>query len=210
MVDGKKKVSVSDPLFYVRLKKLIRIVIPSIRSREAAMLALHSAFLLLRTGISLYVADLDGRWAKKQRTLSWSQNRFDISDESTSFVFSQSGEMASDRYPGYIYQLDARIPTKRTRSGIPYTASLKSKGPNVQYSHWYSRLTKHALKQYLDPAREAFLGMDEKGLGMDDKGQQLFYKLANLDDRIKNADQVRATSKWRLNLVLDSGHTAVQ
>lgn len=59
--DGKKKVSVSDPLFYVRLKKLIRIVIPSIRSREAAMLALHSAFLLLRTGISLYVADLDGR-----------------------------------------------------------------------------------------------------------------------------------------------------
>jgi hypothetical protein len=37
--------------------------------------------------------------------------------------------------------------------------------------------------------------MDEKGLGMDDKGQQLFYKLANLDDRIKNADQVRATSK---------------
>jgi ATP-binding cassette subfamily D (ALD) long-chain fatty acid import protein len=64
MVDGKKKVSVSDPLFYVRLKKLIRIVIPSIKSREAAMLALHSAFLLLRTGISLYVADLDGRYVR--------------------------------------------------------------------------------------------------------------------------------------------------
>jgi len=27
-------------------------------------------------------------------------------------------------------------------------------------------------------------------LDMDNKGEQLFYKLANLDDRIKNADQV--------------------
>lgn len=56
------------------------------------------------------------------------------------------------------------------------------------------RLTKHALTQYLDPAREAFLDLDgnEKSReeSMDDKGQQLFYKLANLDDRIKNADQV--------------------
>lgn len=60
-IDGKKKVSVSDPLFYTRLKRLVRIVIPSPRSREAVMLALHSAFLVLRTGLSLYVADLDGR-----------------------------------------------------------------------------------------------------------------------------------------------------
>jgi ATP-binding cassette subfamily D (ALD) long-chain fatty acid import protein len=53
-------------------------------------------------------------------------------------------------------------------------------------------LTKHALKEYLDPAREAFLGVDhmDKGVGMDNQGDQLFYKLANLDDRIKNADQV--------------------
>lgn len=58
---GKKKVSVSDPQFQQRLKKLLRIVIPGIRSREAAMLALHSCFLLGRTALSLYVADLDGR-----------------------------------------------------------------------------------------------------------------------------------------------------
>lgn len=58
---GKKKVSVSDPLFQQRLKKLLRIVIPGIRSREAAMLALHTCFLLGRTALSLYVADLDGR-----------------------------------------------------------------------------------------------------------------------------------------------------
>lgn len=53
--------SIKDPLFHVRLKRLIRIVIPSLKSKEAAMLALHSAFLVGRTGLSLYVADLDGR-----------------------------------------------------------------------------------------------------------------------------------------------------
>lgn len=53
--------SIKDPLFHIRLKRLIRIVIPSLKSKEAAMLALHSAFLVGRTGLSLYVADLDGR-----------------------------------------------------------------------------------------------------------------------------------------------------
>lgn len=60
---GKKHsaASVSDPLFHQNLKRLLRIVIPGIRSREAAMLALHTFFLVARTGLSLYVADLDGR-----------------------------------------------------------------------------------------------------------------------------------------------------
>lgn len=57
----RKKASVSDPAFHGRLKKLLRIVIPGIRSREAGMLAVHSFFLLARTALSLYVADLDGR-----------------------------------------------------------------------------------------------------------------------------------------------------
>lgn len=39
-----------------------------------------------------------------------------------------------------------------------------------------TRLTKHALGTYLDQP--------------DEGEEQLFYKLANLDDRIKNADQV--------------------
>jgi len=59
---GKKKAAgVNDPVFHQRLKKLLRIVIPSLRSREAVMLALHSCFLVARTGLSLYVAELDGR-----------------------------------------------------------------------------------------------------------------------------------------------------
>ena len=62
LADSRKtKASIDDPLFHTRLKRLLRIVVPSLRSREAAMLAVHSAFLLARTGLSLYVAELDGR-----------------------------------------------------------------------------------------------------------------------------------------------------
>ncbi len=48
-------------------------------------------------------------------------------------------------------------------------------------------MTKHALDVYLDPPRHRFV---ERGEGEDNEGEQLFYKLANLDDRVKNADQV--------------------
>jgi hypothetical protein len=50
-----------DGVFWERLSRLLRIVIPGWRSREAGMLGVHSALLCLRTGLSLYVADLDGR-----------------------------------------------------------------------------------------------------------------------------------------------------
>lgn len=59
---GKPTMSISDPVFHARLKRLLRIVVPGIRSREAGMLALHTCFLLARTALSLYVADLDGRY----------------------------------------------------------------------------------------------------------------------------------------------------
>ena len=36
-------------------------MIPSLRSRESALLVGHTVFLVLRTMLSLYVADLDGR-----------------------------------------------------------------------------------------------------------------------------------------------------
>lgn len=41
--------------------RLLRIVIPGWKSPEALMLALHSGFLVMRTMLSLYIADLDGR-----------------------------------------------------------------------------------------------------------------------------------------------------
>lgn len=51
-----------DARFYQRLSSILRIVIPSIRSKEALLLVMHSSLLIFRTAISLYVAALDGKW----------------------------------------------------------------------------------------------------------------------------------------------------
>lgn len=50
-----------DAIFFERLRSLLKIVIPGARSKEAMLLIMHTAFLILRTIISLYVAELDGR-----------------------------------------------------------------------------------------------------------------------------------------------------
>ncbi|OCF31910.1 ATP-binding cassette, subfamily D (ALD), peroxisomal long-chain fatty acid import protein [Kwoniella heveanensis BCC8398] len=155
--DGKKQAaSVNDPLFHVRLKKLLRIVIPSLKSREAAMLALHSAFLVGRTGLSLYVAELDGRIV-------------------SSLVTAQPALFLMN----LARWLLVAIPATYTNSMLEYLQSELGLA-------YRSRLTKHALNTYLDPPNEATQG---ENLSSDVSGEQLFYKLANLDDRIKNADQ---------------------
>ena len=50
-----------DGVFYERLSKILRIIIPSLRSKEALLLFMHSSLLIFRTAISLYVAALDGK-----------------------------------------------------------------------------------------------------------------------------------------------------
>ncbi len=50
-----------DAAFYQRLSRILRIVIPSLRSKEAMLLFMHSSLLIFRTVISLYVAALDGK-----------------------------------------------------------------------------------------------------------------------------------------------------
>ncbi len=59
-VDGKKKVAV-DAEFFRQLKVLLKICIPSWQSPEVGLLALHTAFLIGRTWLSLIVAELDGQ-----------------------------------------------------------------------------------------------------------------------------------------------------
>jgi ATP-binding cassette subfamily D (ALD) long-chain fatty acid import protein len=50
-----------DAVIYQRLRVILRIVIPGIRSKEAMLLIMHSSLLVFRTAISIYVANLDGR-----------------------------------------------------------------------------------------------------------------------------------------------------
>lgn len=51
-----------DAIFYQRLSRILRIIIPGIRSKEALLLFMHSSLLVFRTAISLYVAALDGKY----------------------------------------------------------------------------------------------------------------------------------------------------
>ena len=47
--------------FFRNLLKLLRIVIPNWRSKELRLILSHSVFLVARTLLSLYVAELDGK-----------------------------------------------------------------------------------------------------------------------------------------------------
>ena len=56
----KRKVELNRE-FFKNLFRLLRIVIPGARSKEMRLLVSHTFFLVVRTLISLYVAELDGK-----------------------------------------------------------------------------------------------------------------------------------------------------
>jgi ATP-binding cassette, subfamily D (ALD), peroxisomal long-chain fatty acid import protein len=57
---GRKKVELNRE-FFKNLARLLKICIPGWKSKELRLLISHTVFLVLRTLISLYVAELDGR-----------------------------------------------------------------------------------------------------------------------------------------------------
>jgi hypothetical protein len=59
----KQKVRV-DGVFFARLRRLLAIVLPGVRSKEFFLLAVHSGFLVARTLLSIYVSQLDGTIVK--------------------------------------------------------------------------------------------------------------------------------------------------
>ncbi|KAI0768602.1 adrenoleukodystrophy protein [Trametes elegans] len=146
--DGASKPRVAvDALFYQRLSRILRIVIPSIRSKEALLLFMHSSLLIFRTVISLYVAALDGKIV-------------------ASLVRAQPIPFLSN----ILRWLLVAIPATWTNSWLSYVQ-------NKLALAYRTRLTQEVMKQYL-------------GDDADPHDLKVFYKLANLDDRIKNPDQM--------------------
>jgi ATP-binding cassette subfamily D (ALD) long-chain fatty acid import protein len=136
-----------DKVFFARFLKLFRIICPP-GSKEFFLLynlqfnvsGIFSAFLLGRTALSLFVADLDGRI--------------------TSALVRGKGMLFIRNIA--LWMLIA-IPATYTNSMLSYLQGKLSIG-------FRTRLTDHLHDLYLK--------------------DMTFYKVANLDDRIKNADQL--------------------
>ncbi|KAF5356115.1 hypothetical protein D9756_004051 [Leucocoprinus leucothites] len=145
--DGRSERVAVDAVFYQRLSRILRIVIPGMRSKEALLLLMHSSLLVFRTAISLYVAALDGKIVASL-----------VRVEPLKFFYN------------ILRWLLVAIPATWCNSWLSYVQNKLA----IAYR---TRLTREVLSQYLG---EASQGPDGK----------VYYKLANLDDRIKNPDQM--------------------
>lgn len=145
--DGKVTRVAVDATFYQRLKVILRIVVPSIRTKEALLLFMHSTLLVLRTAISLYVAALDGKIVASL-----------VRGQSVQFLLNITRWLL------------VAVPATWTNSWLSYVQNKLT----IAYR---TRLTHEVLKQYLGEEAEGPEG-------------KCYYKLSNLDDRIKVPDQM--------------------
>lgn len=156
--DGRRKKVELNREFFQSLLKLLRIVIPGVRSKEMRLLISHTGFLVIRTLISLYVAELDGK-----------------------LVSALVRGKGKDFLVGILWWMVVAVPATFTNSMVSCSSLGKDEWLTIlimQLSYHQSklalqyrkRLTQHIHSQYLS--------------------QMTFYTLGNLDDRIKNADQL--------------------
>ncbi|KIK71371.1 hypothetical protein GYMLUDRAFT_186063 [Collybiopsis luxurians FD-317 M1] len=137
-----------DALFYRRLRHILSILIPGMRSKEALMIIMHSSLLVLRTAISVYVAALDGK-----------------------IVASLVRAKPLEFFFNILRWLLVALPATWTNSYLSYIQNKLA----IAYR---TRLTNVVMKEYLGEKNE--VGPEGK----------VYYKLSNLDDRIKNPDQM--------------------
>ncbi|TPX34179.1 hypothetical protein SmJEL517_g03078 [Synchytrium microbalum] len=129
-----------DAVFFGRMARLIPILIPGVQSKEFWLLNAFSGFLILRTVLSLYVAQLDGEIVSAL-----------VRRQGRGFVI------------GIISWMAVAIPAT-------YTNSMLTWFQNKLAILFRTRITNFLHDKYLE--------------------NMTFYKVGNLDDRIKNADQI--------------------
>lgn len=116
---GRKRVELNRE-FFRNLGRLLRICIPGWKSKELRLLASHSMLLVLRTLVSLYVAELDGRLV-------------------SSLVRGKGKEFLK----GLVWWMVVAVPATFTNSMLSYHQTTLSLA-------YRTRLTKHIHDQYLD------------------------------------------------------------
>ncbi|KAF2768078.1 hypothetical protein EJ03DRAFT_295447, partial [Teratosphaeria nubilosa] len=116
---GRRKVELNRE-FFRNLFKLLKICIPGSKSKELRLLVSHSVFLLLRTFISLYVAELDGRLV-------------------SSLVRGRGKEFLK----GLVWWMIVAVPATFTNSMLSYHQTTLSLA-------YRTRLTKHIHEKYLN------------------------------------------------------------
>ncbi|KAJ2519613.1 ATP-binding cassette long-chain fatty acid transporter pxa2 [Coemansia sp. RSA 2049] len=131
-----------DKQFFDNMRRLVRIVIPGLLTKESAMLATHTILLVIRTFLSVAVAALDGRIV-------------------SSLVRLQGREFLL----GIARWMAMAVPATLTNSLLSYLQSMLS-------IRFRQNLTEHVHAKYLK--------------------NNTYYSVGNLDDRIKNADQLIA------------------
>merc|ERR1711939_680016 len=117
---GKPKRVELNREFFRNLGRLLRICIPGYRSKEARLLVSHSVFLVLRTLISLYVAELDGQLVSSL-----------VKGKGKAFL------------KGLVWWMIVALPATFTNSMLAYHQTTLSPA-------YRSRLTKHIHDKYLD------------------------------------------------------------
>jgi ATP-binding cassette, subfamily D (ALD), peroxisomal long-chain fatty acid import protein len=115
----KKRVEINLE-FFKNLLRLLKIVIPGVKSKEARLLLSHTVFLVLRTLLSLYVASLDGR-----------------------VVSALVKGRGRDFLLGLVWWMMVAVPATFTNSMLQYHQTKLA----LQYR---TRLTSHIHQKYLD------------------------------------------------------------
>ncbi|KAF1925395.1 ATP-binding cassette protein [Didymella exigua CBS 183.55] len=133
---GRKKVELNRE-FFKNLLRLLKICIPGWRSKEFRLIISHSVFLVLRTMISLYVAELDGR-----------------------LVSSLVRGKGSEFLKGLVWWMTVAIPATFTNSMLSYhqcklSLQYRTRLTNYVHNKYLSQMTFYTLSALDDRIKNA-------------------------------------------------------